>query len=556
MKQTPDQYASLGVNVETPAQEAAEQSVDSQVATRRYAVLVCHGMGQQVRFETLDSVARAVHTIAVECGTAKKKQRLDVSLHPDDGQFLGRAELALTLSDGEKIDVHFYEAYWAPLTEGRVTLGETLSVFLGAGLRGLRFAYADGVFDRWMFGGRQEFEIPVRRILQLGLGLWMLMLLTASFAAAGLAPTAKLLEMFRGGDADPQVALFVASAFSIGLLLIVLGIVSVLFAAFIENGPDIEQPRSEVNGELRKMAPSWTKRHLMAAFVAMLVLGSSWATLAFGKFIHGRWLLSAAIDPGAHLDVVVLGTSIFVVEAILLLLVVRGFLIQFAGDVAAYVSAYKVSKFHEIRREIQDRGKRVARFIYEAKTEDGKERLYEKVAVVGHSLGAVLAYDTLNDAINRDGHAGGWDKDIPALAFDVVKRTHLLLTFGSPLDKTAFVFRTQKTESEIDVREALAAATQPMIVSYSNRPRRWINLWSAFDWVSGPLGYYDAPGRPELDRVINIQARGNISPAKAHTEYWRKPLLPAVLHAAITNVCPKSISEPARSQILGAFDGG
>ncbi len=32
-----------------------------------------------------------------------------------------------------------------------------------------------------------------------------------------------------------------------------------------------------------------------------------------------------------------------------------------------------------------------------------------------------------------------------------------------------------------------------MIVSYANRPRRWINIWSPFDWVSGSLEYYDAP---------------------------------------------------------------
>ena len=80
----------------------------------------------------------------------------------------------------------------------------------------------------------------------------------------------------------------------------------------------------------------------------------------------------------------------------------------FAGDVAAYVSPYKVSKFEEIRRAIQDRGKRVARFVYSAEGETPGQALYDKVFVVGHSLGSVLAYDTLNDAINRDIHQHGW----------------------------------------------------------------------------------------------------------------------------------------------------
>lgn len=39
--------------------------------------------------------------------------------------------------------------------------------------------------------------------------------------------------------------------------------------------------------------------------------------------------------------------------------------------------------------------------------------------------------------------------------------------FGSPLDKTAFIFRTQKTQQKIDVREALAAAKQPCIARSS-----------------------------------------------------------------------------------------
>jgi hypothetical protein len=61
--------------------------------------------------------------------------------------FIGRAELPLRRPDGSRVDVHFYEAYWAPLTEGRVTLRETLTFFIEAGFRGLRFALIDGVFD-------------------------------------------------------------------------------------------------------------------------------------------------------------------------------------------------------------------------------------------------------------------------------------------------------------------------------------------------------------------------------------------------------------------------
>src|SRR6185437_8754006 len=63
------------------------------------------------------------------------------------------------------------EAYWAPLTEGKIGLVGTLIFLFTAGLRGFRFA-VHGVFDRWMFGGRQEFEVRPRAIVQLFLAWW------------------------------------------------------------------------------------------------------------------------------------------------------------------------------------------------------------------------------------------------------------------------------------------------------------------------------------------------------------------------------------------------
>jgi hypothetical protein len=217
------------------------------------------------------------------------------------------------------------------------------------------------------------------------------------------------------------------------------------------------------------------------------------------------------------------------------------------------VSPYKVSRFEDIRKQIQLRGRTAARYIYSAT--NGENFLYDSVMIVGHSLGSVLAYDTLNDAINRDIHEGGWGGGSPENAYRVVDRTSLLLTFGSPLDKTAFMFRTQKTQTEIDVREALAASMQPMIVDYAKRPANWINLFSRSDWISGPLGYYDPPGNPESRNVRNIENEGPTIPSSAHTAYWTGPLLPAVLHSALVGMCPKTLSEAARNSVLEAFPG-
>ena len=95
------------------------------------------------------------------------------------------------------------------------------------------------------------------------------------------------------------------------------------------------------------------------------------------------------------------------------------------------------------------------------------------------------------------------------------RRTKLLLTFGSPLDKTAFLFRLQESK-EADVREALAAAVQPMIADTANRPAAWINIWSPRDWISGKVDYYQRPCEPFVTNVRDPEAA---IPILAHTQY-------------------------------------
>src|SRR5262249_39789102 len=141
----------------------------------------------------------------------------------------------------------------------------------------------------------------------------------------------------------------------------------------------------------------------------------------------------------------------------------------------------------------------------------------------------------------------------PENAFRVAQRTKLLLTFGSPLDKTAFVFRTQKTETDFSVREALASAQQPLILSYDNRECLWINVWSRSDWVSGALGYYDRPIPDPAQAVHNIEHLGSTFPGTAHTEYWTAPIIRGILHAALTGQCPGDVSDGERRDILAAL---
>jgi hypothetical protein len=67
------------------------------------AVLVCHGMGEQVRHETISSVAQANRE-------APALRPIEVHLSRERGEFLARAELTWTDSANEAHQVHVYEA--------------------------------------------------------------------------------------------------------------------------------------------------------------------------------------------------------------------------------------------------------------------------------------------------------------------------------------------------------------------------------------------------------------------------------------------------------------
>ena len=100
----------------------------------------------------------------------------------------------------------------------------------------------------------------------------------------------------------------------------------------------------------------------------------------------------------------------------------------------------------------------------------------------------------------------------------------LLLTFGSPLDKIAFIFGAQLADAKS--RDALAASFQPLILDYERfRTIPWVNIWSPADIISGDLDFYDdlsKSGGRQVDNVVDARAT---TPLLAHVEYWKNDLL-------------------------------
>lgn len=564
----------------------------------KVAVIVVHGMGQQVPFETIDGVARSLWQKAAESTGPDRYVPGKViarTAKPGD-QVVRRAELCLRGPAGSERRVHIYEAYWAPLTEGKISLREVTTFLLTAAWLGVVNGMERGGFRRWLFGGWQTFRVrwwPVVGGFLYAAAVFLSLI--AMNVAIGVVTAARALTA--APSRWPTNALLADLTVDIGLFA--------FFGAMMVIGLVIPLRQRE---KQTRRGRRWRLRPAARSLIWTLVWLAMTAAIVTGLLIV--WHMGRHQDPGAAMfwqgklldQVVVSGWSgstpklnswSLVVTwglAVLVSMAARWFLLEYVGDVAIYVSSHTVSRFWETRQAIRELALKVARDVYGAQkgdvpgpeaeeasaayagegpplperprleaeaARDAERRIAEAVAerrrragsppeprapeaplpatlefdyrsviIVAHSLGSVVAYDMLNGMINEDALAGH--------PLRVVHRTKLLLTFGSPLNKTAFIFRSQQPERAA-VREGLAAAVQPLIVDFSFRPRRWVNLWSPNDWVSGPLTYYDpAKPPPSPPHIANrIDADASI-PLLAHTEYWTNPALIDELYAAIT----------------------
>lgn len=209
---------------------------------------------------------------------------------------------------------------------------------------------------------------------------------------------------------------------------------------------------------------------------------------------------------------------------------------QYVGDVAAYVSAHKLDRFSHLRRDIDAAVKEVADAVYGMRTPDGKRLAYDRVLLVSHSLGSVVTYNTLNALLLDDQHAAAeppssWrtalrrsPRRAGSRASDhprrVAERTRLLLTFGSPLDRTAFIFATRRAQRGAGL--AMSSFVQPLLADPAVRAQiPWVNVHSRADIISSELTYYHLPGDAGPGSVMNVEDVAATTPLAAHVEYWR-----------------------------------
>lgn len=158
-----------------------------------------------------------------------------------------------------------------------------------------------------------------------------------------------------------------------------------------------------------------------------------------------------------------------------------------------------------LREQIKNCTFGAADAIYRASGGENSTPLYDRIVIVAHSLGSVVAYNVLNILLRTDLPRGG--------QIDVAGRPNALITFGSPLDKIAFLFSQQHIS---ETQEALAATIQPLLHEPSWRPH-WINIYGRNDILGARLDYFDDG---VTARVCNLQDPEASTPLAVHTEYW------------------------------------
>src|SRR5262245_22928978 len=158
---------------------AIEPQDDRRSEVPKYAALVVHGLGQQTKFETLDTLAEGIVRAAGGAVDGPPVARL-VTV---GDEWLQRIELTLR-TDGGSRELHVYEAYWAPLTEGAVNLRDVVQLVFRAIYDGISNGTSE--FRRWLFGQYRAFPPQVRTVAVLLVGLAALLSLILINTVIGL----------------------------------------------------------------------------------------------------------------------------------------------------------------------------------------------------------------------------------------------------------------------------------------------------------------------------------------------------------------------------------
>lgn len=525
----------------TVATAAGGERSPQPVKRRKQAVVIVHGMGEQKPLETLRGFVEAVWGAKPTPGDHAPED--DVWLVPD--MRTGLKELArVTTRKHNGVATDFYELYWSDLL-----VGNTLAQIRG---------WVSGLLLRW------PHQVP-RETFSLWLALWAIVCVILAIAAyVGLGSPKELWKLV---TETPTVQNTVTRAFSIALAM------GLMLALWRKLGRDLER-----RGNADKTFPGiW----------ATVTPNAASASAAFSRLL--AVLLPLVIGYAAYRwfpwSLLELPRTWALLAAAFITSILAVWVVPVFGDVARYVrtSPDAVSA----RADIRNRGVDLLRALHgpmkpESKREYdfGDTSEYERIVVVGHSLGSIIAYDILRlfwqergptrlnpapptafealkelDAFCREAYEADVDLDVRTFRDHQRKvseglredsdgwRVSDFVTLGSPLTHAEFLISKDRAAFEERKAERLFPTCPPtlelpdksFLYGEKSGPKyahhaamfaamRWTNIydpgrWLLFgDFISGPCSPNFGPG--VLDVPVTIWKRGLFSRLATHTHYW------------------------------------
>ena len=484
---------------------------------KRAAILVIHGIGEQRPYEALDAFVQGVaRCLRVPPGTMQHR----LSWRDGRAESLIRMPLAAPLNDTGAVAIDLYEHYWAAQVERRIGLRQVLAWVVRTSLTPLRSWTTNPRLleqERWHSKLLLVLREFARAVALIGLALlilfpflWALLQERATGSPGG---PARMQGVVSGSIAEVWEGLARAPH---PLLLILWAAMIALAIAQIVNWRRLLKGAARDQASLaRATYPLWRTATLVMAAV----------------LLAGAWVLDARRGLRAvELALGVAGAlwnrpTLAVLADVAAILVLRRFLIKFLGDVALYVNEDERAFSYRTRDDILKAAQRHLRALL-------LDPQYAAVYVAGHSLGSVIAYDTIGLAVRE--MRSDPDSADPAVRSDGpdrltragFDRLRGLLTFGSPLDKIQYFFRTDVRDTQA-IRAQILSSLHGFRRKASGRqygdmqlapyrlpsPPRflWLNVFSCVDPVSGRLDYFS------VDEQVHLWfAR----PLTAHLGYW------------------------------------
>lgn len=472
-----------------------------QLQSNQTAVLVIHGIGEQNPYETVDSFARGLFLfLSTQC-------RMDVRLQPKETAHKDWTQVSMRIGVGPFAGdkptgfVDVYEYYWAPFTEDKLSAIETMKWLIRTDLTPLRYL-GDNLQEMVDRRSRRTFgqavwlflrEIARIVLLYVPLAAIFVYLLSWLPRAPKFKDALRPLTFLLKGDpwwARPAVL----ACYALGVLMVLLFLNTL--GQFVKRKGHSVEKRAE-----------WLWSVLAIVFaVFFFYVGyefAEWKDVSF-----------AAAWPVIRRNCLLLVVAIVAAAWSYVLT-------KYVADVAVYTTADAKSKNYKARSAILDGSTK-------ALSEILVNSDYDRVILAGHSLGSVIAYDTINELIGRVSGAPGPGPDHPEPALTEVQLKKLLglVTFGSPLDKIYYFFREHVKEDQ-----AIRAQILSLLHSFRKvpsgrdyRPHKfdytplklddllWLNAWSPLDPVSAHLHFYVVDQQKWFWYWV---------PGLAHLGYWR-----------------------------------